>query len=77
MFFQRYGSLSAGQAILATLFFVSGPAVLRAQPIRSEFEAIDRIVAIGDVLEAFREARQHRPNDSEVAELIAELTSPS
>ena len=27
-------------------------------------------------LEAFRKARQHRPNDSQVAALIAELTSP-
>ena len=27
-------------------------------------------------LEALRKARQHRPNDSEVAELIAGLTSP-
>ena len=53
MFFQRYGSLSAGQTILAALLFVSGPAVLHAQPIRSEFEAVDRIVAIGDVHGAF------------------------
>ena len=53
MFFQRYGSLSTGQAILAALLFVSGPAVLHAQPIPSEFEAVDRIVAIGDVHGAF------------------------
>ncbi len=53
MIFQRYGSLSTGQAILATLLFVSGPAVLHAQPIPSEFEAVDRIVAIGDVHGAF------------------------
>ncbi|TDI37790.1 MAG: tetratricopeptide repeat protein [Acidobacteria bacterium] len=53
MFFQRYGSISAGQAILAALLFVSGPAVPDAQPIRSEFEAVDRIVAIGDVHGAF------------------------
>ena len=53
MFFQRCGSLNAGQTILAALLFVSGPAVLHAQPIRSEFEAVDRIVAIGDVHGAF------------------------
>ena len=51
MFFQR--SLNAGRAIFAALLFVSAPAVLYAQPIRSEFEAVDRIVAIGDVHGAF------------------------
>jgi tetratricopeptide (TPR) repeat protein len=51
MFSQR--SLNAVGAIFAALLFVSTPAVLDAQPIRCEFEAVDRIVAIGDVHGAF------------------------
>lgn len=50
MFFRRYRSLGAGAALLA---LVCCAGILHAQPIRSEFEAVDRIVAIGDVHGAY------------------------
>ncbi len=53
MFFRRYCSNGAGAAALAALVLVSSARSLYAQPIRSEFEAVDRIVAIGDVHGAY------------------------
>ena len=53
MFFQRcrcLGGLGAGAAVLA---LVCCAGTLHAQSIRSEFEAVDRIVAIGDVHGAY------------------------
>ena len=53
VFFRRYCSNGAGAAALAALVLVSSARSLYAQPIRSEFEAVDRIVAIGDVHGAY------------------------